>query len=325
MYALVLDDKGIRLGEIERPVPGPSEALVRVLLAGVCQTDIELSKGYMGFSGIPGHEFVGVVEESPDPSYVGKRAVGEINLFCGQCGFCRNGLTRHCPYRQVLGIQNKHGAFAEYLTLPLENLHLVPDDMDNETAVFVEPVAACFEILEQTDVAGKSVVVVGDGKLGILSARVLSGVADRVVLAGKHEDKLALVRKDNIATCFSAELVDSIGAAEDKFDAAVEVTGRAEGFNAALSLVRPCGTIVQKSTVAGTISADLSRVVVDEITIIGSRCGPFFPALKGPAESRGRVKDIIRETFSLKEADRAVESAKKSGALKVFIRPGGQT
>ncbi|MFO8057792.1 MAG: alcohol dehydrogenase catalytic domain-containing protein [bacterium] len=323
MYALILNEQGAKVTEVPEPLPGPSEALVRVLLAGVCQTDIELARGYMGFSGIPGHEFVGVVESSPDPALAGKRVVGEINLYCGSCSFCRQGLTRHCPYRQVLGIQNRDGAFAEYLALPIHNLHMVPDNMDDETAVFVEPVAACFEILEQVDFAGKRIVVVGDGKLGILSARVLAGFAERVVLAGRHEEKLSLVTGENIETCFSSDLVEKTTDPEAKFDVAVEVTGRAEGFRTALDLVRPCGTIVQKSTVAGNIPVDLSRVVVDEITVVGSRCGPFPPALQALSAGRVKVKDLISGTYPLQEAASALSAAQQPDALKVLVRVSG--
>ncbi len=324
MKALYFDGKKLETREMEKPAPGPGEVLIRVTLAGVCRTDVEIVKGYMGFTGIPGHEFVGLVRESEDKSWIGKRVVGEINLPCTECSFCGGGLSRHCPNRQTLGIYKKDGAFAEYVTLPLSNLHEVPDDLSDEAAVFVEPAAACFEILEQTSVRDKRVLVLGDGKLGILVARVLKGQGvKRLVLAGKHPDKMALLEKDKIETAPVGDVVKTI--APDpfaRFDMVVEATGRPDGFETAMSLVRPRGEILQKTTAADRVPADLSRLVVDEISVIGSRCGPFPPALSALASGEIKTGDLIGGAFPLEDGAEAVKEASRPGALKILIRVG---
>jgi len=320
MKALYWNGKKAEVRDVPAPTPAAGEALVRVEVAGVCRTDVEIAKGYMGFEGVMGHEFCGVVEECPKGDWKGKRVVGEINLPCRTCSYCKAGLERHCPYRTVLGIAGKSGAFAEYLTIPVENLHAVPENIGPETAVFTEPVAACFEILEQTDVEGKSVAVLGDGKLGILAARVLSNAGPRsLVLVGKHRRKLELVKPDKIDAKLIVEFLSEAREPEKKLDIVVEATGRPEGFRAALNSVRPRGVIVQKTTVAGKVEIDLSRVVVDEVTVIGSRCGPFPPAIEALSSGSVRVDDLVTSAFPLERADEALREASQRGILKVLV------
>lgn len=320
MRALYFDGKSIKMTDAAVPVPAPGEALVRVLAAGVCRTDLEIARGYMSFAGILGHEFAGVVEECEDGSWIGRRVVGEINAFCGLCSYCREGLSRHCPNRSVLGIFQRDGAFAEFLSLPMTNLHELPEGLAPEAAVFVEPVAACYEIIEQVKVSGVRVAVIGDGKLGLLAARVLSAEGAEVVVAGRHAEKLELVQGPRVRTMMTEELVRTASDPEAKFPVVVEASGRAEGIRSALEVVRPRGVIVQKTTVAGTSELDLSRVVVDEITIVGSRCGPFEPAIRAIAEGRVRVLDLVSKVFPLAEGPAAVEYAMRPGVLKVLLR-----
>lgn len=322
MLAVWCEGGKLSLREIQKPAPGPGEALVRVELAGICRTDIEIFRGYMAFQGVPGHEFVGEVEECGQKEWVGQRVVGEINLPCGSCSFCQSGLGRHCPNRTVLGIQGKNGAFANHLTLPVANLHRVPEGLSPEAAVFTEPVAACFEILEQVEAAGKKVAVLGNGKLGILAARVLAGAGPAgLVLAGKHPEKLSLVRRDGIDSMLLVEFLSRSRPPENRWDLVVEATGRAEGMKAALDSVKPRGVIVAKTTVAGNVPMDMSRVVVDEVTIIGSRCGPFEPALEALASGRVRVDDLVGGRYPLSGALEAFARAASPGALKVLLEP----
>lgn len=334
MLALTYDGGEIRLREVPRPTAGPGEALIRVLVAGICRTDIEIARGYMNFRGVLGHEFVGVVEECEDRGWLGTRVVGEINLACGSCSYCQARLTRHCPDRTVLGILGKDGAFAEYLTLPIQNLHEVPEGMANETAVFVEPVAAGMEILAQVDPAllsRRRVAVLGDGKLGILAARVLGLLSPPPLaldLVGKHPEKLALLENRPGPPARPPEFqprglsLDSfkkyIQHPEWKYDVVVEATGRPEGFELALSAVQPRGTIVQKSTVAGKLEVDLSRVVVDELTVVGSRCGPFPAAISALAGGL-TVNDLVSARYPLPEALEAMRKAQEPSTLKVLI------
>jgi threonine dehydrogenase-like Zn-dependent dehydrogenase len=320
MRALYFDGQRVGLREMAAPRPGPGEALVRVRAAGICATDQEIVKGYMGFVGVPGHEFAGEVVEAAAPELVGRRVVGEINLPCGHCPFCERGLGRHCPDRAVLGIAHKDGAFAEFLTLPVDNLHAVPAGMDDETAVFVEPVAACYEVLEQADLAGARVAVLGDGKLGILAARVLAaeGVKE-LTLAGRHPEKLARVKADHVRALMVSELLTECADPFRRFDVVLEATGRAAGFADALACVRPRGTIIQKTTVATEVSVDLSRVVVEEVTVIGSRCGPFAPAIRALAAGRVRVKDLVSGRYPLARGEEAFAAATAPGAMKVIL------
>jgi threonine dehydrogenase-like Zn-dependent dehydrogenase len=292
MRALWLEDRQLRLRD-DVPVPSrDGEVVVRVLLAGICNTDIELTRGYYPFTGIPGHEFVGVVD--------GKRVVGEINAACGSCEACRAGRRTHCEKRSVLGIRNRDGAFAEYLTLPAGNLRIVPDEISDEEAVFVEPLAAALEIQEQVKIGPDDrVLVVGFGKLGRLIAQTLALTGCSVTVYNKAA---ALPPHSEI------------------FDVAVECTGNAEGFAIARGALRPRGTLIMKSTYAGDLNVNASLLVVDEITLIGSRCGPFEPALRLLASRAIDVRPLIHATYSLDDALTAFEHAQRRGALKVLIR-----
>jgi len=299
-----------------RPVPIPGEALVRVTLAGICNTDLELMKGYMGFHGVLGHEFVGVVEESPDPALVGQRVVGEINAYCGVCNTCRAGLPSHCPHRTTLGISGRNGAFADYVSLPTQLLHAVDDHVPDRAAVFVEPLAAAVEILEQVPVhPSDRVVVLGDGKLGLLVAQVLSLTGCDLVVVGRHEDKLAILKRRGIAV-----VLERCSAELGMADIVVECVGRPEGFSQALSLLRPRGTLVLKSTYHSQAPIDLTSLVVDEITLVGSRCGPFGPALRMLAMGLVDVEPLIDAEYSIDDGVAAFERSAARGSLKVLLR-----
>jgi alcohol dehydrogenase len=318
MKAIVFDDT-LRYIE-DQPLPElnrPDEALIRVRIAGICNTDLEIIKGYMGFKGIPGHEFVGIVEKADErnKSFIGKRIVGEINCVCGVCDYCIGGLSRHCPQRTTLGISGRDGAFAEYLTLPVENLHDVPDNVSDEEAVFTEPLAAALEILEQVNVKPTDkIIVLGDGKLGLLCAFVLALTGTEITLAGNHERKLAIAREAGIAAYPANDLPGG-----KKYDVVVEATGTPAGLESALELVRPRGTIVLKSTVAASREVDLNRIVIDEITLLGSRCGPFEPALRALSDKTINVKPLISGIFPAGKALDAFAAAGQKGSLKILI------
>ncbi|HYH86666.1 MAG TPA: alcohol dehydrogenase catalytic domain-containing protein [Pyrinomonadaceae bacterium] len=305
-------------------VPAPSregEAVVRVRLAGVCNTDLEIVRGYAGFEGTPGHEFVGVVESAPDAEeLVGRRVVGEINAGCGRCELCRASDARHCPARTVLGIVGRDGAFAELLQLPAANLLIVPDEVTDERAVFCEPLAAACAITERVSISEEMrVAVVGDGKLGLLCAQALKVLTRaRVVLVGRHQSKLDIARRRNIETLKAEDLPASLDRA---FDVTVEASGSASGFATALRLLRPRGTLVLKSTFHGTTEISAAPVVVDEISIVGSRCGRFAPALELLRRDAVDVDSFIHEVFPLSEGVRALEQAAAPGVLKVLLRP----
>jgi threonine dehydrogenase-like Zn-dependent dehydrogenase len=300
-----------------KPQRRPGEALVRVSVAGVCNTDIEILGGYMSFSGVPGHEFVGVVEEADTGALVGRRVVGEINCPCGDCQFCEMGLVRHCRRRTVLGIQGRDGAFAEYLTLPEANLHFVNDNMADEVAVFAEPVAAAFRILDEVTLKhSHRCAVLGDGKLGLLVAQVL-GARTGLTLVGHNHGKLAVAKSLGI-TAHAEE-----GFVERDFDVVVDCTGNAGGFKAALAMLRPQGTLVAKTTVAGDISVPMWQVVVDEIKIVGSRCGPFEPAIKALHDGSVRVEPLISARFALEDIEAAIAKAREKDTIKVLVYPAG--
>lgn len=314
MKALQLERGSVALCERREPVPASGEALVRVLLAGICSTDLELAKGYMGFSGVLGHELVGVVEACEDRSWVGKRVAGEINLACGRCPMCARGLQRHCPTRTVLGILNKDGCFAQYVTLPIANLHPLPDALDDLRACFVEPTAAAFEVLEQVKIAPSDrVAVLGDGKLGLLCAQVLHTSGCALTVVGKHARKLELAAARGIATGALAELQPK------SFDVVVEATGSAEGMHAAIDLLRPRGTLVLKSTYHGLLSLDAAPIVIDELTLVGSRCGPFERAI--PALAAGIVDPtpLVDAVMPLADGVAALARAGRPGVLKVLL------
>ena len=299
------------------PAPKANDrtAVVRVNLAGICSTDLQIFKGYMGFRGIPGHEFVGVIKEGP-ADLVGKRVVGEINFGCGQCDFCVRDLSRHCPNRSVMGILNADGAFAEYVSVPIANLHAVPDTIPDEEAVFIEPLAAAFEILTQIQVdPGDEVLVLGDGKLGNLCAQALRLTGAKITALGKHPEKLALIKKSGVRTV----LLDDWKARA--FDIVIEATGSASGLELALSAVRPRGTLVFKSTIAGTHQLSLSPIVINEITIIGSRCGEFMAALEALEEKTVSVTPLIDKIYPLDDGLDAVAHAARPGIRKILLRP----
>jgi threonine dehydrogenase-like Zn-dependent dehydrogenase len=318
MQALYLSGGSIRLiDDYPRPDPLPGEALIRVLCAGICSTDLELQQGYKGgFEGVPGHEFVGQVEAcSARPELVGRRVVGEINLSCGACARCQQGMRAHCQRRRVLGILNKDGAFAEYVTLPVENLRVVPDTLTDAEAAFVEPLAACFEILEQVQVRPTSaVLVLGDGKLGLLAAQVLRLAGAQVTLRGRHLEKLTVAHSLGIATAHDDETPYPAS-----YDLVVECTGSAVGLELARQLTRPRGTIVLKSTVAQMAAIDLAPFVVDEITIVGSRCGPFEPALRALEQKRVLVAPLLSASYPLSRGVVAFAQAAAHGVLKVQL------
>jgi threonine dehydrogenase-like Zn-dependent dehydrogenase len=297
------------------PVPEPpaGEALVRVIRAGICNTDVELARGYYPYAGVLGHEFVGVVERGAD-ALVGRRVVGEINASCGECGPCRAGRRTHCEHRTVLGIVNRHGAFAEYLTLPTENLHPLPDSVPLDAAVFTEPLAAALEIQEQVSiVAGDRVLVVGDGKLGQLVAQTLALTGCDLLVVGRSGSKLALLAARGIATA-GAETIPA-----SSFDVAIECTGNHLGFGLAQRALRARGTLVMKSTYADRLTLDASAIVVHELTIIGSRCGPFPKALALLAEGKVDVLPLVQAHYPLERALDAFDHAQRPGTLKIVF------
>jgi threonine dehydrogenase-like Zn-dependent dehydrogenase len=312
MRALVLEDVVRFRTSHPTPTPAAGEVLVRVTRAGVCETDLQLIKGYMGFRGVLGHEFVGVAESGP---YTGRRVVGEINCSCGECDTCRGGLPSHCPHRTVLGILNHDGAFADMIAGPQRNLHLVPDVLTDDVAVFTEPVAAAFQIPAQIPVrAADRVVVLGDGRLGNLCAQVLAGLSDHVLVVGKHAAKLALLGARGISTALLSPDLDARMA-----DVVVDCTGSDSGLPTALRLVRPRGTVVLKTTVAGVQTMAWAPFVIDEVTLVGSRCGPFDRALAALADGRVDVRSLVSGRFPLSEGERALDRAQTKGVLKVLL------
>src|SRR5262249_2192541 len=300
--------------DLPEPVPGPGEALVRVRLAGICRTDLEICRGYLGFEGTPGHEWVGELVAAPDPGLAGARVGGESHFACRRCAACRAGLPRPVPARGVQGIMRADGAFAELLAVPARVLHRVPEDLPDDTAVFAEPVAAAFEILEQLgDVGGRRAVVLGDGKLGLLVAQVLGNAGARVTLAGRHAEKLALARRLGIDT----------RAPQPDADLVRDATGSAGRRAAGLALGGPRGTVVLKTTIAAEHRVALARAVVNEVTVLGSRCGPFAPALAALAAGAVQVEPLVEAVHPLAEGIEAFARAGRPGALKVLIAPAG--
>jgi threonine dehydrogenase-like Zn-dependent dehydrogenase len=318
MLALRWDGHTLRAEEAD-PDPRSDEehALVRVNLAGVCSTDLQILRGYMAYRGVLGHELVGHVLEGP-PAWRGKRVTAEINFACGRCPSCARGLGRHCPTRSVMGILGADGCFAERVRVPVANLHEVPDGVSDEAAVFAEPLAAAFEVLEQVHVLpGQRAAVLGDGKLGLLAAQVLRLAGAEVEVVGKHAGKLHLARE---ALGLRATPVDAFRPAA-ALDLVVEATGSERGLDLAIQAVRPRGTLVLKSTVAARHALDLAPLVIHEVTVVGSRCGPFAPALAALAAGRVLVAPLVDAVFPLAEGAAAIERAGAPGTLKVLLRP----
>jgi threonine dehydrogenase-like Zn-dependent dehydrogenase len=317
MKALRVEKRGIAVKEVDKPRRG-AEALVRVLLSGICSTDLEIARGYASFKGTIGHEFVGVVEDANEYSWVGQRVVGEINVGCGRCGLCSGGDSRHCPARTVLGIVGRDGAHAEYLLLPTTNLIKVPEKIADEHAVFVEPLAAACGITERIALeSNQKVAVIGDGKLGLLCAQVIALTGAGLVLVGKHSEKLRIAERRGIETT----TVSKSKSLNGQLDVVVEASGSAAGFQMALDLLRPQGTLVLKSTFHGTTEIPAARIVVDEISVVGSRCGRFAPALDLLKKGAIDVDSLISEEYALEDGKLALDRAGKKGVLKVLLRP----
>ncbi len=316
MKATSFDGKQMKYDE-NYPDPKPDESLVRVSLAGICGTDLEILDGYMAYNGVLGHEFVGVVEKSENPDLIGKRVVGEINAGCNNCDSCKNGMQRHCPNRTVLGILKRDGAFAEFLSLPKENLHVLPDSITDEQAVFVEPLAAAFEIKEQIPLNPDwKIAVVGDGRLAQMICQVLKLSCPNVTCFGRHETKLSHLEKFEILT-----KIGIVNSDLQSYDLVVEATGSNSGFDDTMKLIKPRGTVILKSTIASRENLDLTPTVVNEITLVGSRCGLFKPAINALATGIVSVDSMIDSTFPLEKISDAIQYAKKPDTLKVFLKP----
>ncbi len=315
MKALFYDGH-LSVKETETPIPQKNEALIRILLAGICRTDIEITKGYMDFKGIPGHEFVGRVESCENGDWVGKRVVGEINIACDDCSFCKRGMHNHCAERTVLGIQGKNGTFAEYITLPWKNLHEVPSSIKEEEAVFIEPLAAACRILEQINITKNDhVLVLGDGKLGLLIGQVLFQTGCDLLCAGKHPKKLSLLSSLGIPTQLESDAKDI------NFDIVIEASGHPLGLGKAFDHVRPEGTIILKSTYHNASGIETMKVVVDEIKLVGSRCGPFPPAIALLKSKKVSVSSLVSEIFSLDASLEAFRAAILPDSIKILLRP----
>lgn len=319
MKALRYENEKVSVADVAKPdVDG--EALVRVTLSGICNTDLEITRGYAGFQGTIGHEFVGVIEELPGTGLLtrGQRVVGEINAGCGNCGLCRAGDPRHCAQRTVLGIVGRDGAHAEFLKLPLVNLLPVPDEISDERAVFAEPLAAACGILERVQITEHTrAAIIGDGKLGLLCAQVLATTGASVTLLGKHQGKLQIAARRGIETMN----VDKAKTRTREFDVVVEASGSPKGFDLALDLLHPRGVLVLKSTFHGATELSSARIVVDEISVIGSRCGRFAPALELLKTNAVDVESLISEERALADGLRAIARAGEPGVLKVLLRP----
>ncbi len=314
MRALVFD-RNLELNrDYPDPVAPPGESIVRVSVAGVCGTDLEIARGYMQYRGVPGHEFAGRVVESQNPSLRGKRVVGEINAGCGRCAACDSGLARHCPNRTVLGILGRDGAFAEFLRLPDLNLIPLPDSIPDEVAIFVEPLAAAYEIFEQVHLArNQTILVIGDGRLGTLVALALSGEQYQPLVAGHHPEKLARLAELGLKTVDESSL-------RDRFDVVIDCSGSESGFRRAVELVRPRGKIILKSTAAAAAEINLAPLVVNEISVLGSRCGRFQPALDALIAGKIDPRPLIDATFALDDAIAGFEAAKNPLNFKVLLR-----
>ncbi len=320
MKAIVFD-KELKLdNNYPKPVPKEGEALIRVTLAGICNTDYEITKGYMGYVGVLGHEFVGVVEDvnGEDKSLIGKRVVAEISYGCDDpnCEWCAKKNYRHCPNRHTLGIWRKDGCMAEYMTMPTKVLFEIPDNVSDEQAVFVEPLAAACEITEQLHIEPtQKVLVLGDGKLGLTTALTLNAQNFDVLLVGKHQNKLDIASVQGVKTQLLDEFIP-----QKIYDVVVEATGTASGFETSMTLTKPRGVLVLKSTVASGKELNLAPIVIDEITVLGSRCGQFGPAIRLLENNRIDFKPFITKTYSIDEAIEAFEANKSKESLKILIK-----
>jgi len=314
MKGIWLENQNLQLRtDLSTPTPPEGEALVKVLRAGICNTDLELMRGYYPYTGILGHEFVGVVAQGPE-NLLNQRVVGEINASCGTCRFCQRGEPTHCENRTVLGIVNRNGAFADYLTLPIKNLHSVPDTVETNAATFTEPLAAALEIQEQVSITAEDrVLVVGDGKLGQLVAQSLALTGCDLLAIGRHRQKLANLEALGIKVGFADDVQDGT------FDRSIECTGNPEGFAIAARALRPRGTLVLKSTYTGNLTLDASTLVVNEITLIGSRCGPFDKALALLEQHQIDINRLIQAEYPLREGLEGFKLAQQKGALKVLL------
>ena len=317
MLALRVNRKRVAVRDVAKPT-AVGEAVVRVLLSGICNTDLEIARGYAGFNGTIGHEFVGVVEESADKNLIGQRVVGEINAGCGKCALCLANDPRHCAKRTVLGIVGRDGAHAQFLRLPAVNLVTVPKQVIDEHAVFTEPLAAACGVLERTNITKDDrVAIIGDGKLGLLCAQVAALTGAGVLLVGKHSQKLKIAARRDIETATPRQAAKR----SRQFDVVVEASGAAPGFALAVDLLRPKGRLVLKSTFHDTTEIDAARIVVDEISIIGSRCGRFEPAVDLLNKGAIDVDSLISEEYPLADGVHAMERARTRGILKVLLRP----
>ena len=316
MKAVVFDN-GLKLdNNYPMPEPKQGEALIKVNTIGICNTDYEITKGYMGYKGILGHEFTGIVEKAENKKLIGKRVVGEINCGCGKCEWCAQGLERHCFNRSTLGIWQREGCFAEYVALPEKNLLEIPDNVSDEEAVFVEPLAAALEILEQIHIPPyKKVVVLGDGKLGLIIALSLNASGLDVTLVGKHKEKLAIAEAQGV----KIKLLNDLKI-EKAYDFVVEATGSITGFETSLALTKPRGTLILKSTIAASKEFNLAPIVIDEITVLGSRCGQFAPALRMLANKRIDVKPLISDIYPIDKSIEAFERNKEKSSIKVLVK-----
>ena len=316
MRAVVFDNELKLVKDYKNPIPKAGEALIKTKMVGICNTDYEITLGYMGYKGVIGHEFVGVVENCDDKSLIGKRVVGDINCGCGECDWCKKDLHRHCPNRQTLGIWQKDGCFSDYFTLPVKNLLEVPNNVPDEQAVFVEPLAAALEILEQIHIQPiQKVLVLGDGKLGIITALALNASGLDITLIGKHKEKLDIAKAQGVETCLLSDLN-----VKKEWDVVVEATGSITGFETSIALVKPRGTLVLKSTIVASKEFNFSSLVVDEVTIVGSRCGRFKPALRMLEQGRIDLRPLISEIYDVENVIDAFEANKRKDTVKILVK-----